>query len=267
MLTTAEIDQSPMIDLIGRAGRPALATWQNLQPDRPLTQRFDTSMVADLPEPARRWLTHAISPGTPLWQSVVLHMHGHIHIAAWMPFTAVQLHTPPDGYVWAARATAGPIPIIGYDRYAGDDGEMHWALFGRIPVMRASGADLIRAAAGRAAIDAIFVPTACIGPNVIWSEGHTRDTVVAEWHIGGFVQRCELTVAVDGSLLKVTMARWAQPKGEEWGEYPFGGLLEGEVEFAGVRVPKRARVGYFIDSDRWDKGEFFRAEITSAEYS
>ena len=267
MLTGAEIDQSPMLDLIGQAGRPALATWHELEPDRPPTECFDASMVAEFPEPARRWLMHAISPGTPLWQSVLLEMRGHLRIAAWLPFTAVQLHSPPYGYVWAARAHAGPIPIIGYDRYSGDDGEMHWGLFGRIPVVRASGADLVRAAAGRAAIDAMFVPTTFIGSNVIWSEGRTRDTVVAEWHIGGFVQRCELTVATDGSLRKVSMPRWAQPKGEEWGEYPFGGFLEDEIECAGIRVPKLARVGYFIDTDRWEKGEFFRAKITSARYS
>ena len=30
---------------------------------------YDPAMIADLPEPARPWLTHAITPGTPLWPS------------------------------------------------------------------------------------------------------------------------------------------------------------------------------------------------------
>jgi hypothetical protein len=267
MVAATQRDQSALIDLIGRSGRPALATWRELEVDRPPTTSFEPQMVADLPEPACRWLTHAISPGTPLWQSVVLEMHGHLRITAWLPFKAVQLHAPPHGYVWAARAMAGPIPIVGYDRYTSDDAEMWWGLFGRVPLVHATGADLNRAAAARAAIDAIFVPTACIGSNVTWTEGTTRDSAVAEWHIGTDVQRCELTVSADGSLSQVTMLRWAKPKGEEWGEYPFGGLLEGEVECHGIRVPRRARVGYFMGTKRWDQGEFFRAEITSATYA
>jgi hypothetical protein len=266
MLTNARSNESPMIDLIGRSGLPALATWRRLAAHRPPVDVFDVSMVADLPEPVRRWLTHAIAPGTPLWQTVVLKMHGQLHIKMWLPFMAVQLHAPPNGYVWAARAMAGPIPIIGYDRYADADGDMHWGLFGRVQVVNASGPDLSRAAAGRAAIDAIFVPTACLGPNVTWTEGTTRDSAVAEWHVGGQVQRCELTVGADGSLHKVTMLRWAQPKGEQWGEYLFGGFLDGELECHGVRVPRRARVGYFIGTSRWHNGEFFRAEMTSVKF-
>ena len=57
-----------------------------------------------LPEPARRWLSHAIAPGTPLWGSVELTMHGQIKLGRWRPFTARQVLTPPDGYIWAATA-------------------------------------------------------------------------------------------------------------------------------------------------------------------
>lgn len=56
---------------------------------------FDASMVAGHPEPAQRWLTHAITAGTPLAQAVVLHMHGHMRIKRWLPFRAIQLHAPP----------------------------------------------------------------------------------------------------------------------------------------------------------------------------
>jgi hypothetical protein len=258
--------RSPLLKLIGRAGRPAEGAWERLDIDRVSEATFEPSLVADLPEPARRWLTHAIAPGTPLAQSVLLEMHGHIRIGCWLPFRAVQLHSPPNGYVWAARATFGPIPIIGYDRYADGDAEMHWRLFGRLPVVNASGPDLDRAAAGRAAIDALFVPTACLGPDVTWSEGSTSNSAIAEWRIGGHVLRPELTVAADGSLRSVTLPRWTQPKGEEWGDYPFGGLVEDEMDFDGIRIPTRVQVGYFFGTDRWAKGEFFRARITSARY-
>jgi hypothetical protein len=265
--STGAAADSPLLGLIGRAGRPAAPAWQRLTEGRPSDVTFDPDMVADLPEPARRWLNHAIAPGTPLWQRVALEMHGHIRIKRWLPFRAVQLHAPPRGYVWAARATFGPIPIIGYDRYVDGDGEMHWGLFGRVPLVVATGPDLDRAAAGRAAIDALFVPTACFGSDVIWTDGSTPDSAVAEWHIGGHVLRPELTFAADGSLRSVVMPRWTKPRGEDWGEVPFGGILDQEVDFGGVRIPTRARVGYHFGTDRWAKGEFFRASITSATYS
>jgi len=40
--------------------------------------------VAGLPEPGRKWLTHAIDPGTPLSRGVVLGMQGHIRIGRWL---------------------------------------------------------------------------------------------------------------------------------------------------------------------------------------
>ena len=69
-----------------------------------------------LPEPARRYLTHAIAAGTPLWQSVQVSMVGHIKLGAWRPFTATQVVAPSRGYIWAANAQLFGIPVIGYDR-------------------------------------------------------------------------------------------------------------------------------------------------------
>lgn len=62
-------------------------------------------------------------------------------------------------------------------------GEMRWRLFGRIPVMSASGPDLDRSAAGRVALDSLLVPTAWLQEAVTWRTGENDDTVVAEWHV------------------------------------------------------------------------------------
>jgi uncharacterized protein DUF6544 len=66
-------------------------------------ETFDPAAIVGLPEPARRWLDHAIAPGTPLWSSVELTMHGQVKLGRWRSFTARQILTPPDGYIWAAR--------------------------------------------------------------------------------------------------------------------------------------------------------------------
>ena len=89
-------------------------------------ETFDPAAIMELPEPARRWLGHAIAPGTPLWSSVELTMHGQIKLGRWRPFTARQVLTPPDGYLWAARTRLAGLPVTGYDRLASGGGEMRW---------------------------------------------------------------------------------------------------------------------------------------------
>ena len=43
-------------------------------------ETFDPAATMGLPEPAQRWLSHAIAPGTPLWGSVELTMRGQIKL-------------------------------------------------------------------------------------------------------------------------------------------------------------------------------------------
>jgi hypothetical protein len=105
---------------VPRAARSLRAEWARLAelPGRG-QPGFDPSTVADLPEPARRWLVHAITPGTPLWRSVTLTMRGKIRIGAWRSFTATQVIAPSEGYVWAATVRIFALPVTGFDRLTG----------------------------------------------------------------------------------------------------------------------------------------------------
>ncbi|HEY2290488.1 MAG TPA: DUF6544 family protein [Thermoanaerobaculia bacterium] len=58
----------------------------------PATRTFDPAALAHLPEPARRYLTHAIAPGTPLASAVRLKMHGEIKLKG--PRRAVWRRSP-----------------------------------------------------------------------------------------------------------------------------------------------------------------------------
>ncbi|HLI57216.1 MAG TPA: DUF6544 family protein, partial [Actinomycetota bacterium] len=253
--------------IAGRAANPVLDTWRQLVRARPPHPRFDPEVLDPLPEPAQRWLRHAIAPGTPLAGAVVLEMEGHIRLKSWIPFRAVQAEVPTEGYVWAARARLGPLSISGYDRYSGPSGEMHWRLFERLPVMSASGTDVSRSAACRLAIDAVFVPTTFLSPSVSWQQHPERPEVaIAVWTIGEEEHRLELTVDRGGRLRSVTARRWSNPLGEPWGKHPFGGLLSEEVTTGGITVPTVVHVGYYPETDRWAEGEFFRSRITSATY-
>ena len=108
---------------------------------------FEPPQVEALPEVAQRWILQSVAVGTPLWESIELEMTGEIRLnGAWRPFSARQALAPSKGFVWAARAMVGALPIRGFDRYLSNRGEMRWKLLGAIPVMTAQGQDVTSSA-------------------------------------------------------------------------------------------------------------------------
>lgn len=164
-----------------------------------------------------------------------------------------------------ARAGWRLLSITGFDRYIDDEGEMRWLLAGRAPLVRASGRDITRSAAGRLAIEAtLWMPTSFTSIN--WRAGDDPDTAVATWHIGTEQPSVELHLDGEGRPRSVSMQRWGNPNGEPFSYYPFGGVLEDESTFGGFTIPTAMRVGWLWGTDRWDEGEFFRARITDAAF-
>jgi len=208
-------------------------------------------------------LTHAIAPGTPLWQSVELEMTGHIKIGSWRRFTAIQVVAPSRGYIWAAHARLFGIPVIGYDRLSGGTGEMRWRLLDVVPVVSTRGTDMTRSAAGRLASEIVLVPTAF--QSAVWTD-IGRDTAVATWGSGAEEQRVELHLGPAGQLRSVLMQRWGNPDGRPFGRYPFGVDVDSERSDSGVTVPAEIRAGWWHGTARQDAGEFFRARITRVSF-
>jgi Family of unknown function (DUF6544) len=221
-------------------------------------ETFDPAAIMGLPEPARRWLGHAIAPGTPLWSSVELTMHGQIKLGRWRPFTARQVLTPPGGYLWAARTRLAGLPVTGYDRLGSGGGEMRWRLMRMIPVQNGSGPDVTRSAYGRLAGEIALIPTAF--RHASWSHGEHASTTVGTWRFGDDTEAAELHVRPDGRLAEVRMSRWGNPGGAPFGRYPFGVRFEAESRFGGITIPSVFRAA-------WLESEFFRAEIAGAVFS
>lgn len=237
--------------------------WQRLGATGVRPEPFEPTMVEGLPEPARRWLIHAIAPGTPLWASVELTMHGAIRLGAWRRFTAKQVLAPPNGYIWAATARFFGLPVTGYDRLSSGTAAMRWRLLGLIPVMTAAGADVVRSAEGRLAAEVVLAPTTFRAAT--WILGDEPDTVVGVWRIGGDDQRVKLHIGAAGNVLGVLMQRWGAPVGAPYGQYPFGVTVEVERTFAGITIPSTFGAGWWWGTDRQEEGEFFRAQITEAQ--
>ena len=251
--------RSALTAIAGRAAAPAATTWEDLS-GSPVTEAVADAPL--LPEPARRYLDHAIGSRLPAARAAVLEMEGQIRIGRWLPFRAVQLHAPPHGYVWAARSGWGPFFVSGYDSIAHGLGEMRWALAGRIPLVKATGRDVSRSAAGRVALDAIFTPFAF--RFAMWHATGSKEAVIASWLVAGEREAVELRVDERGRPTQVTMQRWGNPLGQPYSRYPCGGLIVEEATFGGVTIPSEVRAGWFFGTDRWERGEFFRAHITKA---
>jgi hypothetical protein len=226
---------------------------------------FDPAMTTGFPEPTRRWLCHAIAPGTPLWSSVELTMRGRIKLGRWRPFTARQVLSPPGGYTWAATARLAGLPVTGYDRLSSGAGEMRWRLLRLIPVLTAAGPDITRSACGRMAGEIALIPTAF--RYAAWTHGEHANTAVATWQFGDDTESAELRVAHSGRLAEIGVNRWGNPGGAPFGRYPFGVRVEAEARFGGITIPSVFLAGWWWGTERQPEGEFFRAEITGAVFS
>ena len=250
---------------VPRAARPVRQDWLRLAAATADPPALGPAMIADLPQPARRWLAHAIPAGTPLWTTVELSMRGQIKLGQWRPFTARQVLAPPDGYIWAATARLAGLPVTGYDLLSNGRGQLRWRLLRLIPALTAAGPDITRSAYGRLAGEIVLLPTAF--RHATWTQGDQPDTAIATWQFGVGTERAELLIARDGQVKEVQVDRWGNPGGASFSRYPFGVCVEAESDFSGITIPSALRAGWYWGTDRQHEGEFFRAQITGAVFS
>lgn len=224
--------------------------------------RFDPALLDGLPDPARRFLEYAITPGTPLARSVILTMEGTIVLDPArppVPMTAEQVLAPPDGFVWSARTQGGLMRIRGFDRFGRGEGEMRWKLFGVIPVMRARGADVTRSAAARLAMEAVLLPSALVpGGAYRWEavdDNHARYVTT----IGGETVATTLEVDPRGRPLRAWADRWNEGAYER-----FEVRLSGAYEAGGYRLPGHLVAGWRLGDP--DEFAFFEARLTGATF-
>jgi hypothetical protein len=228
---------------------------------------FQPVNVANVPEPARRYLEHAIAPTTRLASAVRLRMHGEIRLGRWLPFSAEQVIHAERGFVWSATVRLLGIPSFrGFDRLVDGEGAMRWKLLGIIPVVTGSGRDITRSALGRVEAESLWLPSVLVRHEVRWTALDSRHAAV---RFGGQPDATPVEFAIDqrGRLESVKMQRWGNPGGGAFRLADFGGVMEGEGTFGGYTIPTRVRVGWHFGSSQFESdGEFFRATIDDATY-
>lgn len=231
----------------------------------PARGRFDPAALVHLPAPVQRYLTHAIAPGAPMAHAVRLQMHGEIKLGGWHRFSAEEVIVWGRGLIWNSSIRWHGLALRGGDRFLDGAGGMRWALFGLIPLVRASNPDISKSAAGRVNIESLWLPPVLCDPGVRW-EACGSDHIQASFVVHGeaAVISHELTAA--GGLRSVSMPRWGNPAPGPFRYEKCGAWIDAERTFGAYTIPSRVRVGWFFGSERFENGgEFFRATLDAAE--
>jgi uncharacterized protein DUF6544 len=241
--------------------------WQSLE--APSThQVFTEDMVSDLPAPARRYLLHAIRPGTPLASSIRLEMGGTMRLKPgqeWMPMKARQVLAPPNGFVWRAEVGDGLMRFSGADHYANGSGRMRFWLWGIIPLVQQEGQNVSRAALGRMVCETIWLPSSLLPQRGVQWEASDDESARATMKIGDETVALNLFIEPDGRLREIRILRWGdQTEDGSFGYVPFGGQIQEERDFGGYTIPSKVAVGWRLGTDRYF--EFFRARIETAVF-
>lgn len=206
-----------------------------------------------LPGPARRYLTHAITPRGPGSHAVELALHGEIkRRGRWLSFQASEWLDPASGFEWRAMLERGPMRIRRCERLLGGRSETRWSLFENTSLVRDQGPHLARHQAGRVALEALWVPTFLASPAVTWTE-NPDGTVRARWRVGREGVAVDLVLDPAGRPRSARMLRWGNPDGEGWRPVPFGARFGAERTVAGVRVPARMTAGWWFGDERFER--------------
>lgn len=228
---------------------------------------FDPAMTDGLPAPARRYLRFAIAPGTRLHRIMRLTMHGRFNTGGrdhprWRRLEAEEVLAPPGAFVWCARI-GRCMTVTGSDGF--HDG-LAWTRFwfaGVVPLARRAGkANMVRAAAARAAIEAIWAPATLL-PDA-GAQWEAADDYHARVSFAGIdLPPIDITIAGDGRPLAVVTQRWTDANPQRRFRWQaFGASLAGIARFDGFAIPTQVLVANHFGTP--DAAPFLRAEIAAA---
>jgi hypothetical protein len=253
-----------------RADRRIGARLAATQPASP--GRFDPAIVANLPDPARRYFRFAIRPGTPLYTVAEIEMTGRFSLGSkkapnYMAMQAHQVLAAPEGFVWSMSARDALMRVSGSDAAADGGSWTRFWLMGLIPVARIGGTDDHRRSAfGRSVAEAAFwTPAALLpGPGVVWEDVDETTARVTVTH-DGLQQSVDVTVDAEGRPVSVVFPRWSDANCEKtYRLQPFGGLLSDFRSFDGFRLPTHVEAGNQFGTDAFFP--FFIAEVTEITF-
>jgi Family of unknown function (DUF6920) len=232
---------------------------------------FSTRMIKDLPVAAKRYLLHAIVPGTPLADRVQLKMSGALRqedTQEWVPFEAEEILAGGRGLVWKAKLRTGEDAWLdGAEYYYRGKGQVTYFRYRFIPSVLESSFVVDRSMAGRVLVESIWLPPVFLPQRAARWENMDEHRAKVTLSIDDLSSTILMTVGADGRLREVVIPRYHQGEDRqfenaEW--RPFGITVEEENVFGGYRIPSKIRAGWWHGSSRYT--EVFRAEIKEAAF-
>lgn len=228
---------------------------------------FDPAIVADLPEPARRYFNYTIQPGTLLTSIVEIEMTGEFGLGTkaapnYRSMRARQILSAPYGFIWSLRSGA----ISGSDGALPERSWTRFWLFNLIPVARVSGPDHQRSSFGRLVADSVFWAPASMlpGDGISWQplgDNSARVTM----RKGALEQTIDVHVDNEGAPVRVVFQRWSDANPQRTHQFqPFGGDLSEFRDFNGYRLPTRVLAGNHYGTP--DYFPFFKAKVTAIRF-
>lgn len=236
-------------------------------------QTFSPSMVEDLPAPARRYLEHAIAPGTTLGHSLELDFTGHIQFgqsATPLPLSGSNvLIVPSRGFLWPERFVFGGLPRHGVIYYLNDEGEVCWTIGGLIgdPGKRGKGPDTSKSMRTRIMTHLLWTPWAFLPACGARWEAVDETKAKVFVTLDGTELEMEIQVDDSGRLERAIHPRWgAKTKDGSYAFFPFGLTPQGEATFGGYTVPTPLDLAWCYGMEDREPPLLYRYTLTRAVY-
>lgn len=240
--------------------------WTRLESSLPAhtsDERAPSRQGQGLPEPAARFVAHALGPRGIGPRGVRLHLTGSVMQGARrLALTAREILVPLRGFAWRATSRIGPITVTVRDHYLSGDSRVDIRLFGLVPMGGEHGPDTTASSRGRLVAESIWVPAVLRPqPGVAWEEVDDERATVA-MTVDGVTESMTLRVDREGRLREMTMRRWGEVGVDVAQPLPYGFEVRAERTFGGITVPSDLAGGWWYGTDRYDPARASRFVVT-----
>ena len=220
-------------------------------------------MLADLPEPVRRYLRYTGVVGKPFPGTIRLRQKGTMRLGPlWVPLDAEEHYSVrPPGFVWDGTARLGPFPVArARDMYAGGEGRMLVKVASLWPVVNASGAQMDQGEMTRYLSEMIWFPAAFLAGNISF---HAVDDSSARVTLTDHGRTATGTLVFDneGRVTDFVAQRYRTPDAsspDTWST-----PITGYGEFEGLRLPASGKAIYKLPGGDL---EYINVTLTELRY-
>lgn len=208
-------------------------------------------LLADLPDPVKRYMHFTGVLGKPWIKDVVLKYSGRFRQGLdrpWMPMTARQTYTiSPPSFVWEARFKLMGLPLLrARDEYKSGRGHMYAKLAGLYTIFDVRGEKLDQGTMIRYLSEMIWFPTAFLGDNITWAavDDHSADVQFTD---AGRSVTGRLHFDDEGRLTNFTAMRYREIGGDFTLD-PWSTPITAYSVFAGMNIPSRGQAVWNLPS-------------------